>query len=104
MMRPIAQSACFGAAALLAAALLMAPALADGMPRAAESPRRRLRRAARRCTLSANVAIASDYVFRGFSQTAEGLAIQGGFDATCGSFYIGVWASNLDLAGAAVRP
>ena len=35
-------------------------------------------------------------MFRGFSQTSEGAAIQGGFDATCGMFYAGVWASNLD--------
>ena len=53
---------------------------------------------ARRCTLSANVGLTSDYVFRGFSQTAEGPAIQGGFDATCGIFYVGVWASSLDFA------
>ena len=49
-----------------------------------------------RCTLSANVALATDYVFRGFSQTSEGPAMQGGFDATCGIFYAGVWASSLD--------
>jgi uncharacterized protein (TIGR02001 family) len=59
--------------------------------------------APRRCTFSANVALASEYVFRGFSQTSEGLAIQGGFDATCGAFYAGVWASNLDW-GPAFRP
>ena len=46
--------------------------------------------------LSANVALTTDYVFRGFSQTAEGPAVQGGFDATCGQFYAGVWASSLD--------
>ena len=34
---------------------------------------------ARRCALSANVALTTDYVFRGFSQTDEGPAIQGGF-------------------------
>ncbi len=40
-----------------------------------------------------------EYVFRGISQTDEGPAIQGGFDATCGIFYAGVWASNLDFGG-----
>lgn len=47
--------------------------------------------------LSANVAITSDYVFRGISQTEENPAIQGGFDATYRMFYAGVWASNLDF-------
>ena len=40
-------------------------------------------------------------MFRGVSQTAEGPSIQGGFDATCGMFYAGVWASNLDWGGSA---
>ena len=103
MMRPIAQSGCFGAAALLAAALLTAPALADGMPSRGRVATPPPAPAPRLCTLSANVALASEYVFRGVSQTSEGPAIQGGFDATCGSFYIGVWASNLDW-GPAFRP
>jgi uncharacterized protein (TIGR02001 family) len=53
----------------------------------------------RRCTLSANVALASQYVFRGFSQTGEHAALQGGIDATCGRFYAGFWGSNLDFGG-----
>jgi uncharacterized protein (TIGR02001 family) len=52
-----------------------------------------------RCTLSANVALASNYVFRGVSQTAQHPAIQGGMDATCGRFYAGFWGSNLDFGG-----
>ena len=74
----------------------MAPAHADGMPtrgRVAPPPPAP---EARRCTFSANVAVTSDYIFRGFSQTSEGPAIQGGFDATCGLFYVGVWGSSLD--------
>lgn len=47
--------------------------------------------------VSANVALATEYVFRGFSQTAENPAIQGGVDATYGIGYLGVWASNLDF-------
>ena len=46
---------------------------------------------------SANVALTSDYVFRGFSQTEEGPAIQGGFDMSYKMLYVGVWASNLDF-------
>jgi len=45
---------------------------------------------------SANVALTSDYVFRGFTQTDEGWAIQGGFDINHGSgFSVGVWGSNV---------
>jgi uncharacterized protein (TIGR02001 family) len=102
MIGPIVKSVCSGAAALATAALLAAPALGDGMPtrgKAAQAPAPEQQA----CTLSANVALASEYVFRGVSQTSEGLAIQGGFDATCGRFYAGVWASNLDW-GPALRP
>lgn len=49
--------------------------------------------------LSANVALTTDYIFRGASQTEEGPAIQGGFDVTYKMFYAGVWASNLDFGG-----
>lgn len=99
MTRPITNLTCFGTAALLTAALLAAPALADGMPKRGRVAPPAPEPEARRCTLSANVGITSDYIFRGFSQTAEGPAIQGGFDATCGIFYAGVWASSLDFAG-----
>lgn len=47
--------------------------------------------------LSANIGVTSDYVFRGFTQTLEDPAIQGGLDLTAGSFYAGVWASNVDF-------
>lgn len=55
----------------------------------------------RKLELSANVALTTDYVFRGMSQTGENPAIQGGFDATYGMFYAGVWGSNLDFGGGA---
>lgn len=46
---------------------------------------------------SANVAMTTDYVFRGFSQNDGDPAIQGGFDYSHASgFYAGVWASNVD--------
>jgi uncharacterized protein (TIGR02001 family) len=47
--------------------------------------------------ISANVTLASDYVFRGISQTDNQIAIQGGFDyAWDMGFYVGTWASNVD--------
>ena len=46
---------------------------------------------------SGNVGIYSDYVFRGYTQTNNDPAIQGGFDLEHSSgFYAGVWASNVD--------
>lgn len=54
--------------------------------------------AAAEVTFSGNVALTSDYVYRGISQTDSGAAIQGGFDLEHSSgFYAGVWASNLDF-------
>lgn len=44
-----------------------------------------------------NAAVTSDYIYRGFSQTDEGPAIQGGVDVTIGSFYAGAWASTVDF-------
>jgi len=47
--------------------------------------------------ISANVTLASDYVFRGLSQTDNQIAIQGGFDyAWDNGIYVGTWASNVD--------
>jgi uncharacterized protein (TIGR02001 family) len=46
---------------------------------------------------SFNVAITSDYVFRGVSQSAERPTGQVGFDVTWGKFYTGVWASGIDF-------
>ena len=47
--------------------------------------------------ISGNVAMASDYVFRGVSQTDNQMALQGGFDYEHESgLYIGTWASNVD--------
>ncbi|MCK2096194.1 TorF family putative porin [Thauera aromatica] len=52
---------------------------------------------------SANIALVSDYAFRGISQTDERPALQGGFDyAHASGFYAGVWGSNVSwLADAA---
>ena len=47
-------------------------------------------------SFSANVALTSDYYFRGISQTNNDGAIQGGFDWSHDSgVYAGVWASNV---------
>ena len=49
-------------------------------------------------TITGNVALATDYVFRGISQTEGGPAISGGFDYVNGMFYAGTWASNVAAA------
>jgi uncharacterized protein (TIGR02001 family) len=46
-------------------------------------------------TITANVALTSDYVFRGISLSDNGPAIQGGADYESEQFYAGVWASSL---------
>lgn len=48
---------------------------------------------------SANVAITSEYYFRGLSQTDDAPALQGGFDYEVGlakpvALYLGAWGSN----------
>ena len=48
-------------------------------------------------TLSYNVGVASDYVFRGVSQTDQDAQLFGGVDLTAGRFYAGTWASNVDF-------
>jgi len=48
--------------------------------------------------IEANVSLATDYVFRGFSQTNEDPAISGGFDYGFeGGFYLGIWGSNVNF-------
>lgn len=47
--------------------------------------------------LSANVALTTNYVFRGITQTDDGPAIQGGFDYGQGIFYMGAWGSSVDF-------
>jgi uncharacterized protein (TIGR02001 family) len=50
--------------------------------------------------ISANVTLATDYTFRGISQTGERGAIQGGFDWSGESgLYAGIWASNINFGG-----
>lgn len=54
-----------------------------------------------KCT--ANVALTTDYVFRGESQSDEGPAIQGGFDCDYRMFYAGVWASSIENGDASIE-
>ncbi len=50
-------------------------------------------------SMSANVTLVTDYLYRGLSQTTGDAAMQGGFDLEHDSgLYLGVWASNVDFA------
>lgn len=47
-------------------------------------------------TVTGNMTLASEYIFRGIGQTNRKAAIQGGVDyAHAGGFYAGLWASNI---------
>ncbi len=46
---------------------------------------------------SFNVALTSDYMYRGFSQTDRGPALQVGVDLAAGGYYVGAWASTVDF-------
>ena len=49
-------------------------------------------------SVSANLAVTTDYVFRGYTQTGEDVAVQGGIDwADSSGWYVGTWASNIDF-------
>lgn len=45
--------------------------------------------------VSANMAMTSNYIWRGYSQTKDAPAIQGGFDLSYNGFYVGTWGSNV---------
>jgi uncharacterized protein (TIGR02001 family) len=55
--------------------------------------------AAAETSVSGNVAITSNYVWRGFQQSSGNPAIQGGFDLESDMFYAGVWGSSVDFGG-----
>ena len=50
-------------------------------------------------SVSANVSFATDYIWRGMSQTGEDPAASGGFDVSSSEHgaYVGVWGSNVDF-------
>lgn len=52
---------------------------------------------AQEVAVSGNVALTTDYAFRGISQTDQSPAIQGGLDLSAGDFYLGTWASNINF-------
>lgn len=45
-----------------------------------------------------NVSLATDYIFRGVTQTDNGPAISGGFDIEGDGYYAGVWGSSVDFS------
>ncbi len=55
---------------------------------------------AQEVAITGNVALATDYTFRGVSQS-DGPVVQGGLDASFGDsgFYLGTWASNINFGG-----
>lgn len=48
--------------------------------------------------VSGNVALTTDYVFRGISQSDNDAAVSGGFDWANDSFYAGTWGSSVGFA------
>ncbi|WP_299550735.1 TorF family putative porin [uncultured Tateyamaria sp.] len=53
---------------------------------------------------SANIAIATDYTFRGISQNSGDPAVSGGIDWASDLFYVGTWASTVDFNDDLVNP
>jgi uncharacterized protein (TIGR02001 family) len=65
--------------------LILAALAVPGVAMAADAP-----------PVTGNVALVTNYLYRGISQTAGKPAIQGGFDyAHSSGFYIGAWGSNI---------
>src|SRR3990170_7375763 len=76
---------------LLAATILAGSALASAPAFAQDEEE-----AAPAITISGNVALTTDYRFRGVSLSAGDIALQGGIDVVHESgFYVGTWASSI---------
>lgn len=59
---------------------------------------------AQAATLTGNVGYVSDYLFRGISQTNEGMALQGGLTLSADSgFYLSTWASNIKFGNGSME-
>ena len=86
--------------AALALAAAATPAFAEGAAQDAgqdRGPRHTEAPGASPFSVSANVALTSDYRFRGVSFSDGDIAIQGGIDVAHDSgFYIGTWASSIE--------
>jgi uncharacterized protein (TIGR02001 family) len=78
-------------AAALGVVAMQGSALAGGSIKDAAAPE------ARPFTWSFNIGGTTDYVFRGYSQSAETAVIQGGVDVSYGILYGGIWASGIDF-------
>ncbi len=49
---------------------------------------------------SANIGVASNYIWRGETQTNDAAAVSGGLDFETGTgLYVGTWVSNVDFSG-----
>jgi uncharacterized protein (TIGR02001 family) len=73
-------------------AVAVAAALGSGLAQAQQPPAA----AASPHTITGNVGLFSQYIFRGLTQTNREVAIQGGFDYSHSSgIYAGTWASNI---------
>ena len=53
--------------------------------------------------VSANMAITSNYVWRGMTQTQNSPAVQGGIDLDWNGIYTGVWGSNVEFGTASLE-
>ena len=47
--------------------------------------------------VSANLAITSNYIWRGMTQSSDSPAVQGGIDLGYKGFYLGTWGSNVEF-------
>ena len=82
---------------LMASATAYAADAPAAAPAAAPAPAAAAAEPASPHTLSANVGLYGQYVFRGITYTNERPALQGGFDyAHSSGLFAGVWASNVD--------
>jgi len=76
------------------------PVYAEEAPAAAAAPAAAPAEPASPHTLTANVGLFSQYVFRGITYTNERPALQGGFDyAHSSGAFLGIWGTNVDDAG-----
>lgn len=50
-------------------------------------------------SISSNMSLTSNYIWRGMTQTHNGPAIQGGIDLGFNGFYLGAWGSNVSWIG-----
>lgn len=84
--------------AAVGAVMCAGPALADGMRKKASIKDEPVAAPASDWAISYNFAVTTDYVFRGFSQSDQRPAVQGGLDVTYKLFYVGLWASSIDFS------